>query len=70
MTDHPLQSVCWPQAIAMFGDSPDLCRSRGRRHSGIGLPAQIAGMELNPVILHEGGSCLTVAEALILPEER
>lgn len=54
----------------MFGDSPDLCRSRGRRHSGIGLPAQIAGMELNPVILHEGDSCLTVADALILPKER
>ena len=69
MTDHLLQSFCWPQAIAVFGGSPDLHRSCRRRHSGTGLPAQIAEMELNPVILHEDGSGLTISDALILLKE-
>ena len=50
-------------------DSPNLHRSCRCRHSGTGLPAQIAEMDLNPVILHEDGSGLTISDALILPKE-
>jgi hypothetical protein len=69
MTDHLLQSFCWPQAIAVFGGSPNLPLSCRCRYSGTGLPAQIAEMDLNPVILHEDGSGLTISDALILPKE-
>jgi hypothetical protein len=70
MTDHLLQSFCWPQAIAVFGGSPDLHRSCRRRHRALAYRHRLPRWtSTHPVILHEEGSGLGISDALILPKE-